>query len=85
MADISNVLASDLKEIADGLEGLSCNVSPPLVKLQRSNGNSAYSHPCALLNLGNGIEDWTEEKFCTKQHSTGVRAYQDFINPCRIG
>ena len=30
MADISNVLASDLKEIADGLDGLSCKTLPPL-------------------------------------------------------
>jgi len=29
MADISNVLSSDLKEIADGLDGLSCKIMPP--------------------------------------------------------
>jgi len=71
MADISNVRLSDIKEISDSLEALSCKYFPcsmvPLVS--RTDWDSSYHDPHSLLKLR---LSWVAEAGRTSFMTVGV-------------
>lgn len=76
MADISNVQTSDLKDIVESLEALSCKFLYTFTRSYKTNIFSTYPHPCALLN---NEEIQLDVQICIgsfelKGHSTGVAA-----------